>query len=79
MKKIAILGASGSIGTSTLEVLRRHKDKFMLVAFSVYSKSELISEVLDEFKDVSELKAYRRELMSSLRLTYISDPKQYKL
>ena len=52
MKKIAILGASGSIGTSTLEVLRRHKDKFMLVAFNVYSKSEIISEILDEFKDV---------------------------
>lgn len=52
MKKIAILGASGSIGTSTLEVLRRHKVKFMLVAFSVYSHKELISDILDEFKDV---------------------------
>ena len=37
MKKIAILGASGSIGTSTLDVIRNHPDKFSLVAFSVYS------------------------------------------
>ena len=31
MKKIAILGASGSIGTNTLNVLRNHQDKFSLV------------------------------------------------
>ena len=38
MKNIAILGASGSIGTSTLEVIKRHQDEFNLVAFSVFSK-----------------------------------------
>lgn len=53
MKKIAILGASGSIGTSTLEVIRRHKDKFELVAFSVFSKVEMISKILKEFDKVS--------------------------
>lgn len=52
MKKVAILGASGSIGTSTLEVIRRHKDKFTLVAFSVNTKIELIRKILDEFKEV---------------------------
>lgn len=52
MKKVAILGASGSIGTSTLEVLRRHIDKFRLVAFSVHSKIELIESIIEEFKTI---------------------------
>ena len=52
MKKIAILGASGSIGTNTLNVLRNHQDKFSLVAFSVHSKVDLIEQILEEFKDV---------------------------
>ena len=45
MKKIAILGASGSIGTNTLDVIRKNKDKFDLVAFSVYSKIEIIEKM----------------------------------
>ena len=52
MKKIAILGASGSIGTSTLNVIRNHKDKFELVAFSVYNNISKIALILDEFKTV---------------------------
>ena len=35
MKNISLLGASGSIGTQTLDVLRSHPDQFRLVAFSV--------------------------------------------
>ena len=58
MKKIAILGASGSIGTSTLDVIRKHSDKFSLVAFSVYSNVSKIEEILNEFKSV-ELVAVR--------------------
>ena len=53
MKKIAILGASGSIGTNTLDVIRKNKDKFDLVAFSVYSKIEIIEKILLEFNSVN--------------------------
>ena len=52
MKKLAILGASGSIGTSTLNVIRNHSDKFELVAFSVYNNISKIALILDEFKTV---------------------------
>lgn len=52
MKKVAILGASGSIGNSALEVIRRHFDKYQLVAFSVYSKIELIEKIIDEFQTI---------------------------
>ena len=35
MKKIILLGASGSIGTQTIDVIYNHQDEYELVAFSV--------------------------------------------
>lgn len=32
MKKIAVLGSTGSIGTQTLDVVRSHKDEFEVCA-----------------------------------------------
>ena len=52
MKNISILGVSGSIGSQTLSVIRNHLDKYKLVAFSVYSKIDIIEDLLKEFKDV---------------------------
>ena len=69
MKNIALLGASGSIGTSTLEVIRRHQDKFNLVAFSVFSKVNLIEEILETFKDVRIVAV--RSLNEVNDLTYV--------
>ena len=34
MKNICILGATGSIGTQTLDVIEKESSKFKLVAFS---------------------------------------------
>lgn len=36
MRNVTLLGATGSIGTSTLDVLRRHKDEFKLHAVAAY-------------------------------------------
>lgn len=52
MKRVAILGASGSIGTNTLEVIRQNKDKFELVSFSVYNQIDKIEPIIIEFKSV---------------------------
>ena len=46
MKKIALLGASGSIGLQTLEVIEHHQEQFSLVAFSVGKKVELIDKIV---------------------------------
>ena len=70
MKNIALLGASGSIGTSTLEVIRRHQDKFNLVAFSVFSKVNLIEEILETFKDVRIVAVRSLNEVSDLQLKY---------
>ena len=70
MKNIALLGASGSIGTSTLEVIKRHQDKFNLVAFSVFSKVNLIEEILETFKDVRIVAVRSLNEVSDLQLKY---------
>lgn len=50
MKKLAILGSTGSIGTQTLEVVRNNKDKYQVVALACGHKVDLLKEQIDEFK-----------------------------
>ena len=54
MKRIAVLGATGSIGRSTLAVARRHPDRFQIVALSALSSVEELESVASEF-GVSEV------------------------
>ena len=49
MKKIAILGSTGSIGTQTLEVVREQKD-IEVVAIAAGSNIELLEKQIREFK-----------------------------
>jgi len=50
MKNIYLLGATGSIGTQTLDVIRAHPDKFCLRAFSAGYNMNLARKILEEFK-----------------------------
>ncbi|AEB76130.1 1-deoxy-D-xylulose-5-phosphate reductoisomerase [Clostridium botulinum] len=49
MKNICILGATGSIGTQTLDVIEKENEKFKLVAFSAYKSYEKIIEIINKF------------------------------
>lgn len=49
MKKISVLGSTGSIGTQTLEVVRRNKDKFKIIAISGNNNIELLLKQALEF------------------------------
>ena len=49
MKKIAILGSTGSIGTQTLDVVRNNRDKFEVVAISANKSIDLLLEQIIEF------------------------------
>ncbi len=49
MKKIAILGSTGSIGTQTIDVIRMHGDDFMITALSAGSNVDLLAEQIREF------------------------------
>jgi 1-deoxy-D-xylulose-5-phosphate reductoisomerase len=49
MKKISLLGATGSIGTQTIEVVRAHPEKLSLVALSLGKNLSLGVEIIKEF------------------------------
>ena len=50
MKKIAILGSTGSIGTSTLDIIRQHPDKFKVIALVAGTNVEKFRQQVEEFK-----------------------------
>lgn len=50
MKKICILGATGSIGTQTADVIKSEKSDFMLHSFSSNRNSAKTIELIREFK-----------------------------
>ena len=50
MKKIAILGSTGSIGTQTLEVISHIKGQFKVELLSAYSNYNLLIEQAKKFK-----------------------------
>jgi 1-deoxy-D-xylulose-5-phosphate reductoisomerase len=80
LKNISLLGATGSIGTQTLDVIRNHPEQFRLVALSVGKNIDLARKIITEFKpdlisvqsktDYDRLKA---ELGSEIRLCYGED------
>ncbi|MEA1929094.1 MAG: 1-deoxy-D-xylulose-5-phosphate reductoisomerase [Candidatus Auribacterota bacterium] len=49
MKKIVILGSTGSIGTNTLEVIRRDPAAFQVVGLAAGGNVDLLAAQIDEF------------------------------
>ena len=71
MKRLAILGSTGSIGANTLDIVRQFPDRFEVVSLSAGVNTQLLKEQILRFrpklvsvlnKDLSE--ALRRELSS---------------
>ena len=50
MKRIAILGSTGSIGTQALDICRRHPDMFRVAALTARSSREKLLEQVREFR-----------------------------
>jgi len=72
MKKIAILGSTGSIGVNTLRVISRYPDKFKVVALTCDSNYKLLSRQAKAFRpkllginDLSKTKDLRGNVGSS--------------
>ena len=49
MKNISILGATGSIGLQTIEIIKNNKDKFNLNAISVGENIKELRKILNIF------------------------------
>jgi 1-deoxy-D-xylulose-5-phosphate reductoisomerase len=69
LKSISLLGASGSIGTQTLNILDQHPDQFRLVACTVGKNIDKAREIIEKYspKLVSVLK---KEDAEQLKLEY---------
>ncbi|MBO4919074.1 MAG: 1-deoxy-D-xylulose-5-phosphate reductoisomerase [Erysipelotrichaceae bacterium] len=50
MKKLVLLGASGSIGSQTVDVIREHRDELDLIGASVGYNIDYLIELLNDFK-----------------------------
>jgi 1-deoxy-D-xylulose-5-phosphate reductoisomerase len=50
MTGVAVLGSTGSIGVSALNVLRRHADRFSVVALTGGANRELLGSQVEEFR-----------------------------
>ncbi|OUW02589.1 MAG: hypothetical protein CBD16_04085, partial [Betaproteobacteria bacterium TMED156] len=63
MKKITILGATGSIGRSTVDIVRQHPEKFRIIGLSTNTNIEELQKLNIEFKPkktvVANYEAYK--------------------
>ncbi|MBO7697870.1 MAG: 1-deoxy-D-xylulose-5-phosphate reductoisomerase [Erysipelotrichaceae bacterium] len=50
MKRLILMGASGSIGTQAIDVINQHRDELELVGVSVGKKTDYLRQILDTFK-----------------------------
>lgn len=50
MKRISILGSTGSIGTQTLDIVRQHPEQFKVEALAAGNNTSLLLEQIHEFK-----------------------------
>lgn len=68
MKKIALLGSTGSIGTSTLDVVEQHPEEFQIVGLAAGANIELLAE---------QVKQFRPEIVSVGSEAYIAKLREY--
>jgi len=69
-QRLAILGSTGSIGTSTLDVVARHPDRFEVVGLTSYQRTDLLVEQCRRFQPrcvVLPTEARAAEVRAALR------------
>ncbi len=67
MKNLYILGSCGSIGTQTLDIVRKNPNEFRVIGMSLGSNLELARSLVEEFKP--EIICFRKE-EHKLELSY---------
>ena len=50
MKNIYLLGATGSIGTQTLEIIKKHPKLYKIITITGYNNLNRLMEITKEFK-----------------------------
>ncbi len=76
MRRLTLLGSTGSIGTSTLDVVRQRRDRYAVHALVAGRNVELLSRQIVEFRPavaVVATEADRLSLMHKLRETWLPE------
>ncbi|MCS7109386.1 MAG: 1-deoxy-D-xylulose-5-phosphate reductoisomerase [Candidatus Micrarchaeota archaeon] len=68
MKNIAILGSTGSIGTQTLDVIRKHSNKFRVVSLAAYGSDRDIDVMLEQINEFKPKIAVMYSKVAALKL-----------
>lgn len=55
MRKVCILGASGSIGRQTLDVMKKNPSDFTLVGFSIGHQTRKIANIIKQYPEVKAI------------------------
>ena len=75
MKKITVLGSTGSIGTQSLEVIKAHPDRFRVEALTCGKNKKKLEEQIEKFRPafaVTEREEDAHELMRKFPRTELS-------
>ena len=72
MRKILLLGASGSIGSQSLDILKGDPTSFLLTSFSVGKRVEIIPDILLSFPSVSHICVQKESDYDVLKAQYPS-------
>ena len=68
MKKIAILGSTGSIGTQALDVVSQHPDRFQVSAIAANQSAERLYEQVRQFKPaIAALRTEPRDMPEDVK------------
>ncbi|MDO4393422.1 MAG: 1-deoxy-D-xylulose-5-phosphate reductoisomerase [Bacillota bacterium] len=61
MKRISILGSTGSIGTQALDVIRNNRDRYSVAALSCAGSVELLRKQIEEFRPEAAALAFEKD------------------
>lgn len=70
MKTLAVLGSTGSIGTQTLDIVRKHPDKLKVKLLAASKVSPLLKKQIEEFKPEYVYTA-KKDLLEHEDITYL--------
>lgn len=80
MKRISVLGSTGSIGTQTLDVAAHHPEQFEIAAIAAGRNTKLLLEQIHQFRprlvsvqDAETADAIRHDIPADIKLVYGSE------
>ena len=63
MKRLTVLGSTGSIGTSTLDVVRQNREAYSIFALAAGQNADALIDQIREFKPAVVVVADRKSVV----------------